>query len=127
MKAMSGNKTNDNYVDTICEDIEYELKYCKNSKIDQYYRYGRLIDCENIKLLNVDCFEWKKTAKNDSFKRLSDYDKNLIENRRKLSTNNDVWTYRQRPPYDWNSKLPEWCEERMKTTLWYKHREAEKK
>ncbi len=101
MADMSSN------VDAICKDIEHEFAYCTKwtSKVDQYYRYGKLSDCSSFEGLHKDCFDWIKNIDKDSLKRIIDYDAKASEDRKRQAAANDIWTYRQAPPYDWNSKV----------------------
>jgi hypothetical protein len=116
------------FIDISCKTYSYEYKSCQSFKSKLYQRYeGSNVDCNIFKDLINHCELWNKELNQNSLQSIVDYEKNLIIKRKHLSLNNDIWTYRDRPPYDWNSTLPEWASERIKNSIWFKLKNEDKK
>ena len=122
---MSKEKEEESYskfVDISCKTYDYEFKSCETFKSRLYQRYenGSKLDCKFLKDLITHCDLWKNDLNQNSLKSIIDYEKNLIIRRKQSSLNNDIWTLRDKPPYDWNSQLPDWAIERIKNSSWHK-------
>lgn len=86
---------------------------------------GTKVDREECKIyqhLFVECLKYdREPASNfNSLVELTKYEEDLVKRRREQTKANDVWTMRKEPPSDWNSPLPDWCQEKLKESSWYK-------
>ena len=121
MSEVSTNEENPNFIETSCKYYEYEYRDCSRlaSRYWHIYDNGSKLDCSVFKNLINDCELWNKEMKQESLQNIINYEKNMIINRNKSISNNNVWAYREKPPQDWNAKLPEWAELRIKNSSWY--------
>jgi hypothetical protein len=110
-----------------CEHYEHELSYCSYFNLTKYFQ-GEEMKCDQLKLLLNSCLSYKKdkSANSEDFKQLKAYETSLNEKRRKQSLENDTWKLRQSPPSDWNSKLPQWAEDHIKESSWFKESQDSK-
>ena len=103
-----------------CAHYEYEFKQCSNSlkKLAYEHLTGEKLatDCRVYSKLYDSCL---KKSVNENID-LQKYEANLFESRLRSVQENNVWTYRNSPPPNWNTELPDWCIEHLKTTSWFK-------
>ncbi|RNA03356.1 hypothetical protein BpHYR1_004788 [Brachionus plicatilis] len=115
-----------------CDHYEYEFKQCSSlrGKFLQYYR-GEEPDheCKFYQDLFVDCLKYEREPANNlaSLLKLKNYEQELVKKRKESLAKNDVWKLRKEPPSDWNAALPEWAEENIKDSYWFKSRNNQKK
>ena len=109
-----------------CDHYEYEYNSCAGwrGKVNNYYRGVSISDeeCKKYQELFIECHKYQKDPSSnfDSLLKLNKYENELMKKRLDSARGNDVWTMRKSPPDDWNAKLPEWCQERLKESIWYK-------
>lgn len=125
----NNNKDQENLLNLLpCDHYEYEFRNCTSfrNKLYNYYMgvEKSAAECDYYNQLFVACVKYKHNpAENfDSLLKLNKYESELVERRAQAARANDVWQLRRpnEPPSDWNAKLPDWCEERLKDTYWYK-------
>jgi hypothetical protein len=124
-KNAINNNEETNFIDISCKHYEYEYNSCSKlkSRLYQFYENGSKFDCNILKNLLKDCESWKKDMKQESLQNIVNYEKKIMIERKKSVSDNNVWTYREKPPSDWNAKLPLWAEERVKGSSWYTQNE----
>ena len=125
---MSKQEEEGSFIQVSCKTYDNEYKTCSKfmSKFYERYASGSAPDCNIFKNLQNDCELWNKELNEKSLRNIINYEKSLQEKRKKLSADNDVWSYRDTPPYDWNSKLPQWAENRIKSSSWFAESNASK-
>ena len=114
-----------------CDHYEYEFKQCSSfkGKFLQYYRGEKPeYECRFYQDLFVDCLKYEREPEKnlDSLIRLRNYENELVNKRKDSTLKNDVWKFRKEPPSDWNAPLPDWAEENIKDSFWYKSRNSQK-
>lgn len=114
-----------------CDHFEHEFKDCSNlkGKLLQYYRGEKPeYECKFYQNLFVDCLKYEREPEKnlDSLIRLRNYENGLVKKRKDSLLKNDVWKLRKEPPSDWNAPLPDWAEENLKESYWYKSRNSQK-
>lgn len=110
-----------------CDHYDHEYRACSSftGRIDNYYRGVSISsdECARFRSLFDDCSKYARDpASNfDSLLRLNDYENALMKQRADASRANDVWQRRDSgPPSDWNAPLPDWCQQKLKESSWYK-------
>ena len=85
------------------------------------------LDCDLLNNLFFDCRKYIEDPELnlESFVRLKKYENELVLKRIDSIKKNDVWELRKEPPSDWNAPLPDWANERLKDTIWYKYKTKE--
>lgn len=110
-----------------CDHYDFEFKQCSTlkGKFLQYYRGDKPEhECKFYQDLFVDCLKYQRDpSKNlDSLLRLKNYEHELVKKRNDSKEKNDVWKPRKEPPTDWNAPLPDWAEDNLKDSFWFKTR-----
>lgn len=109
-----------------CDYYDHEYRQCSSfsGRIDNYYRGISISreECARFRELFNDCANYERDPVNNfqALLRLNDYENELMRRRLETTKANDVWERRTKPPSDWNSPLPDWCMEKLKSTSWYK-------
>ncbi len=109
-----------------CEHFQYEIKkHC-----GRIARFNRIFmsddqnppDCEQLNELLYACRKYVSDPERnpDCLHQLKTYENNLIRQRIDSIKANDVWELRKEPPSDWNSSLPDWAAERIKSSFWFR-------
>lgn len=130
IESNSNSTSNSNKVLLLpCDHYDFEFNSCKSlkTKVYNYYRgETNEHECDYYKNLFLDCTMYEREpAKNfNSLLRLKAYENELVKKRIEDNKNNDVWTMREVPPSDWNSPLPDWCNEQLKNSYWYKNKSS---
>ena len=108
------------YLNT-CEEYSSDYLHCKKftSRVNQYYQNGQTVDCSFYLKLVDNCYKWQRDGDKNALNNLVEFEKYFINERTKNALKNDVWELRDKPPHDWNAPLPDWCQERLKHSLWY--------
>ncbi|XP_054709478.1 UPF0545 protein C22orf39 homolog [Uloborus diversus] len=102
-----------------CEWYKDEYKNCTGmqSRFNQYYIYGEVLDCSNWKKDYQDCMIFRKNHDLKAIEKVIESENQRKKKRNEASYNNDVWQYRSKPPENWNSEMPDWMIERKKNSL----------
>ena len=109
-----------------CDHYDHEYRQCSSfrGRIDRYYRgiSSSSDECKKFRELFDDCakYEREPVGNFDALLRLNNYENDLMRKRADASRLNDVWERRTRPPSDWNAPLPDWCQEKIANSSWYK-------
>lgn len=111
-----------------CDHYEYEYK----SNCNIFGRFKRFLhadesidfDCDQLKDLFYSCVKYRDDPSRnlECFLKLKPYENNLIKKRIESIKQNNVWQLRKVAPSDWNAPLPDWCQERIKNSYWYKNK-----
>jgi len=111
----------DEWIISPCDSYNSDYNDClkTTSRIQQYYRLGEQVNCEFYKFLFEKCQKSRNHGDKSSLKDLVEYERFLVDDRKKNTEANDVWAKRDKPPHDWNAPLPDWCKERLQKTTWY--------
>lgn len=111
-----------------CDHYEYEYKLNCNL-IGRFKRFLRSDDssehtCDQLKDLFYSCVKYRDDPSRnlDCLLKLKPYENNLLKKRIDSIKQNTVWELRQQAPSDWNSPLPEWCQQRLNDSYWYKNK-----
>ena len=133
--ASTGNKSSEDDAHSWnrmlpCDHFMYELKQCDSwrTRIYDYYRgEQRPHECSVYKQLLHDCLEsrrdgWALSRGGESLGRLQAYERDLVGKREAAARQNDVWQLREpgQAPSDWRAPLPDWAQQRLTETIWYK-------
>lgn len=108
-----------------CHWYKDEFKECNSfhGKLHQYFIFGKTLDCQQWKTDYNNCLALRKNPadmealvsrlhlltsnNNDCFQsQVIESEEKRIATRLAASARNDVWTYRESPPSNWNDPLP---------------------
>jgi len=105
-----------------CERYKQIFSACRSlrGRLHQYYVYGELFDCSNLKENYSNCKKFRATQDVEFLKSIVEWEKNLIETRLAASLNNPVWKLRDSPPEDFDGPLPEFIRQRQKGSFLYR-------
>lgn len=109
-----------------CDHYDHEHHACSSfmGRLNNYYTGVQISreDCARFRDLFIDCGRYHRDPENnfDALLKLNKYENELMRRRADAARANDVWERRSRPPSDWNAPLPDWCQERIKNSSWYK-------
>lgn len=111
-----------------CDHYEYEYKSNCNmfGKLKKLFKADdtSTYTCDELKQLFYACVKYKEDPKRnlECLVKLKEYENELVKKRIDSIKQNDVWTYRQGvPPTDWNAPLPDWAQERINNSYWFKN------
>lgn len=115
-----------------CDTYIKDYRNCTklSSRLEQYYVYGKKLDCQPLKELMVACVRYKQNVTIDDYKLLLDNEQKRMEELKRIKESNrqnNIWSYRDLPPSDWNDPLPQWAQDRVKQTSWYTKEENSQK
>lgn len=109
-----------------CDHYDHEYWQCSSfsGRIDRYYRGISISsdECKKFRELFDDCVKYEREPGGsfDALLRLNNYENDLMRKRADAARVNDVWERRTKPPSDWNAPLPDWCQEKIVNSSWYK-------
>jgi hypothetical protein len=107
-----------------CDAYIKDYRHCNKltSRLEQYYVYGKRLDCKPLKELMLACLRYKQNVTLDDYKILimnEQKKKEEFKRINEINKQNDIWSYRDVAPSDWNAPLPEWAQDRIKQTSWF--------
>ena len=113
-----------------CEHYQYEMKKTCGvfAKIAQDFVEPSTHDCLYWQDMFFSCQKYKQDPSRnfDCFMKLKTYEASLIKKRTSSIEQNNVWQLRTEPPSDWNAALPDWCQQRLHDSYWYKTSQEKK-
>ncbi|XP_003702554.1 synaptic plasticity regulator PANTS [Megachile rotundata] len=95
---------------------EYNDCSCMQARFHQYFVYGEYLDCTQWKIDYDNCYAWEKYKSKEAYDELIKSEKQHRVERLQGHYNNDVWERREGRPENWNCPLPDWLQERAKTS-----------
>ncbi|CAH1154027.1 unnamed protein product [Phaedon cochleariae] len=87
-------------------DEEYSDCTSYRARFNQYFIFGKTLDCSQWKKDSVNCYKWKDTEDVKAANELVQNEKQRRKERLLPHYSNDVWVKRKSPPEDWNKPLP---------------------
>lgn len=110
------------FIDASCKYYAQDYKNCSKfkSRLNQLYENGVTTDCSIFENLLENCAQYAENYDKNAFEAIYNYEKNALIKRVEASKNNDVWEKRVQPPSDWNAKLPDWAQQRINESMWFK-------
>ncbi|KAJ8940631.1 hypothetical protein NQ318_020688 [Aromia moschata] len=88
-------------------DDEYSECTSIKGRFNQYFIFGKSLDCSQWKKDSLNCYKWVEENDVNAGKELVASEKARREQRLLPHYKNDVWEKRESPPEDWNKPLPE--------------------
>lgn len=115
-EVVGDNVKNDVHLVRPCERYKELLKSCKSVKgrLHQYYVYGELFDCNDLKQNYQSCLDYRKTKNIDELDPIIKWETCLINARTKATLANPTWEFRDTPPEDFDGPLPEFIRKRQR-------------
>lgn len=95
---------------------EYDDCASIKARFNQYFIFGKTLDCTQWKTDYHNCYQWEKHKSEEAYNELIESEKRRRLERLLPHVQNDVWERRERPPEDWNAPLPEWMQKQFENT-----------
>nr|CAI5862979.1 unnamed protein product [Callosobruchus analis] len=92
-----------------CRVYDAEYSDCTSfaARFNQYFIYGKPLDCTQWKKDSINCYKWNENGDIAAANELIHSEKVRRRARLLPHVQNDVWQKRKEPPEDWNKPLPE--------------------
>lgn len=102
-----------------CSVYNEEYKECKSlkSRFNQYFIYGHYLSCDQWRLDYNNCQRYAWREDKEAARELITSELNRRTKRLTAHYDNDVWKKREHPPDDWEKPLPDFMEERNKSSF----------
>ncbi|XP_067142843.1 synaptic plasticity regulator PANTS [Centruroides vittatus] len=106
---------NDAWMVKPCEWYKEEYRDCMSFKarFNQYFIYGKFLECKEWLCNYEDCLKWRKCKDPQYLSSVIEDEKRRREKRMNSAKENDVWELRKEPPKDWNKPLPDYLVSRQ--------------
>ncbi|XP_028129903.1 UPF0545 protein C22orf39 homolog [Diabrotica virgifera virgifera] len=89
-------------------DEEYSDCTSLKARFNQYFIFGKSIDCSQWKRDSINCYKWENDKDVNAANELVKSEKQKRKERLLPHYKNDVWTKRTSPPENWNCPLPDY-------------------
>ncbi|XP_057667099.1 UPF0545 protein C22orf39 homolog [Diorhabda carinulata] len=89
-------------------DEEYSDCTSLRARFNQYFIFGKTLDCSQWKRDSVNCYKWENNKDINAANELVQSEKQRRKERLLSHYSNDVWKRRQSPPDNWNAPLPDY-------------------
>ncbi|XP_044754402.1 UPF0545 protein C22orf39 homolog [Coccinella septempunctata] len=99
-------------------EYESEYKECSSIKarINQYFIFGKPIDCSNWKRNSINAAKWEDSKDEKAAVEVITNEQQRRKERLMSQINNDVWEKRSSPPENWNAPLPDYILQNYKNS-----------
>ncbi|XP_023030129.1 synaptic plasticity regulator PANTS [Leptinotarsa decemlineata] len=116
--AQPAEKVEDEWMIRRCAVYDDEYSDCTSFKarFNQYFIFGKTLDCTQWKKDSINCYKWKDNQDLKAANELIESEKNRRKERLLPHYMNDVWEKRKAPPEDWNKPLPEYLQKEYEYT-----------
>ncbi|KAG5871997.1 hypothetical protein JTB14_030839 [Gonioctena quinquepunctata] len=120
--SQTGNETEsqpkDEWMIRRCSVYDEEYSDCTSFKarFNQYFIFGKTLDCSQWKKDSINCYKWTEKQDVKAASELIQAEKTRRKERLLPHYANDVWEKRKAPPEDWNKPLPEYLQKEYEYT-----------
>ncbi|CAH1976351.1 unnamed protein product [Acanthoscelides obtectus] len=111
-------KIKDQWMIRPCRVYDAEYSDCTSfaARFNQYFIYGKTLDCSQWKKDSISCHKWIDNEDAEAARELVHSEKVRRRNRLLPHVQNDVWQKRKEAPADWNKPLPEHMQKEYENT-----------
>ncbi|XP_018561454.1 UPF0545 protein C22orf39 homolog [Anoplophora glabripennis] len=97
-------------------DEEYSDCTSIRARFNQYFIYGKTLDCSQWKKDSLNCYKWTENYDIKAAEELIESEKQRRRERLLPHYQNDIWVKRKTPPENWDKPLPEFLQKGYENT-----------